>query len=404
MHLNLTEEQQMIVDTARRFIADECPIDTVRQWEKLPEGYPKHMWAKMAEMGWTGAIYPEEYGGLGLKNVDMALLMKEIGRAIFPSPFLPTVLLSGRAILEGGNEEQKQAYLPKICAGDLLISFGLSEASNTPDAKSIKATARAENGGYVLNGTKYFVELAEQSDLMLVVARTTQSANPEQGLTMFLVDTKAAGIKYAPLNMIAPQPVAHVTLENVRVDQASVIGRVDQAWPVLYPVIQAATAILCGLMSGIAEQALEMAVEYSKERVQFEQPIGASQAIQGYLATAWAKNLAAEYMGYYAAWLIDEGIPSREAVASAKAYIGYTAPNSTQLSTQLHGGMGATADARTTPYLVWAKTLQHTLGSSRYHERVVAEEILDKEPQHLDEEYSVALCKTQWKSDAQWKA
>jgi alkylation response protein AidB-like acyl-CoA dehydrogenase len=396
MHLNLTEEQEMIRDTARAFLADECPIDKIRQWEKLPEGYSKAIWAKMAEMGWTGAIYPEEYGGMGLANVDASLLMKELGRVALPSPYLSTVILSGRAILEGGNEEQKQAYLTKITAGELLVSFAVTEASTLPNAKAVKATARAEKGGFVLNGKKYFVEFAQQSDLMLVVARTKESTNPEQGLTMFLVDPKAAGVKYEKLHMLSYQPQAHVTLENVRVEEANVVGKVDAAWPVLDSVIQSGIAILCAQMTGLAERSHELAVEYSKERVQFGNPIGAFQAVQGYLATAWAKNLVGEYLGYYAAWLIDQGIPSREAVATAKAFVGYSATNSCQLSTQLHGGMGATEDARTTPFLVWAKQLQQTLGNSQYHEKIVAEEILDKDRPFLDETHSLALSNTQW--------
>ncbi len=391
MNLNLSDEQKMIVDTAREFLKDSCPLPTVRQWEKLPEGFPRHIWANMAEMGWTGIVYPEEYGGLGLKNLDATLLMREMGRAALPGPYLSTVLLAGRAILEGGSDEQKRKYLPKIIDGSLLISFAFSEASAQPDARTVKATARADKGGYVLNGTKHFVEFAEQSDLMLVVARTEQNTNPEQGLTMFLLDARTPGVKYESLKTFSFQPQAKIRLENVRVDQASVIGRVNQAWPVLDSVIQAATAILCGYMSGIAEGAHELGVSYSKERVQYGQPIGAFQAIQNYLATTWAKNTMAEYLSYHAAWLIDENIPSREAVSTAKAFVGYSAVESTQLATQLHGGLGATVDARTTPFLKWAKQLQQTLGNCQYHEKIVAAEIIDKDPLKLDEKYSIAL-------------
>lgn len=391
MHLNLSEEQQMIVDTAREFLKAECPIEKVREWEKLPDGYPKHMWAKMAEMGWIGGVFPEEYGGMGLKNVDIALLMKEMGRVALSTPYLSTVLLSGRAILEDGNDAQKNDYLPRIAGGELLVSFAHVEADTLPNAATVKATARAEGGGYVLNGTKCFVEFAEQADLLLVVARTSDSADPEQGLTMFLVDPKAAGVKFATLKMISTQPQAHVTLENVRVDAANVVGPVGGAWPILNSVIQSATAIVCGYMTGLAEKAHEYAIEYTKERVQFDMPIGAFQTVQGYLATAWVRNVQGEYMGYYAAWMLDHDIPAREAVSTAKAFVGYSATHSTQLSTQLHGGMGAILEARTAPFLLWAKQLQHTLGSSEYHERIVAEEIIDKDRVHLDESHGVAI-------------
>jgi len=391
MNLEFSEEQQMLMDSARGFLEKACPLDKIRKWESLPEGYPSHMWPKIVEQGWTGIVYPEEYDGLDLSNIDATLLMREMGRVALSTPFLPTILLSGRAILEGGSDEQKKDVLPAIVSGERLLSFAFSEANARPNAATVKTTARAEDGGYVLNGSKHFVEFAEQADQILIVARTSDSEDPEQGLTMFLVDANTPGIQYETLRVMALQPQAKVTLNNVRVEADSVVGEVGQAWSVLNPVIQAATAILCGYMTGIAERALDMAINYSKERVQYEQPIGAFQAIQNYLATAWTKTTMGEYMAYYAAWLIDNDMPSRETVATAKAFVGYASVEATQLATQLHGGMGATVDARTTPFLKWAKQLQHTLGSSTYHETVVAEEILDKAPLGLDVKYSVAL-------------
>lgn len=391
MDVNLSDEQQMMVDSAWEFLRDACPLATVRDWEKLPDRYPRKIWARMAEMGWTGAIYPEEFGGMGLSNLDMSLLMREMGRVALPSPILTTVLLAGRAILAGGSEAQKQRILPEIAAGRTLLSFALTEASAQPDAATVKTRAQAAGGGYVLNGTKHFVEFAEQAERMLVVARTRDSTDPTQGLTMFLVDARAPGIEYVPLHTLALQPQARVVLKDVRAAGADVVGPVDRAWEILDPILQAATAIVCSYMTGIAEGAHELAVSYSKERVQYGQPIGAFQAIQNYLATAWAKNTMGEYLGYYAAWLLDQGIPGREAVSTAKAFVGYAAVESTQLATQLHGGLGATADARTTPFLRWAKQLQQTLGNCQFHEKVVAAEILDRDPLRLDETHSIAL-------------
>ena len=392
MDVKLSDEQQMMVEAAREFLQASCPLAKVRQWEKLPDGYPAEIWARMAEMGWLGAVYPESYGGMGLGNLDIMFLMREMGRVALPGPFLSTVLLAGRAVLEGGTDAQKSALLPRIAAGELLLSFAFVEASARPDAASVKTTARPDNGGFVLNGTKHFVEFAEQADRMLVVARTREGGDPEQGLTMFLVDAGAPGIERVALGTLALQPQAKVVLKNVRVDADDVVGRVDHAWEVLDPVLQAATAILCGYMTGLAEGAHELGVSYSKERVQYGQPIGAFQAIQNYLATAWAKNTMGEYLGYYAAWLIDQGIPSREAVSTAKAFVGYSAVESTQLATQLPGGLGATVDARTTPFLRWAKQLQQTLGNCQYHEKIVAAEILDRDPRGFDEKHSLALC------------
>jgi len=389
--VKLSDEQQMMVDVAREFLQAACPLDTVRAWEKLPMGYSAPVWKQMAEMGWTGAIFPESHGGMGFGTLDLTLLMKEMGRVALPSPFISTVLLAGCTILHGGSERQKQQILPGIAAGNLLLSFALSESSAQPDAATVRTSARRVGDDYVLNGSKHFVEFAEQANRMVVVARTSESDGPESGLTVFLVDAKAPGIEYVPLRTLALQPQAKVLLKDVRVAASDIIGRVDHGWEIVDPVIQAATAIVCGYMTGIAEGAHELGLQYSKERVQFGQPIGAFQAIQNYLATAWAKNVMGEYLSYYAAWLIDNELPSREAVSTAKAFVGYSAVEATQLATQLHGGLGATVDARTTPYLRWAKQLQQTLGNCQYHEKIVASEILDKDPLQLDEKHAIAL-------------
>lgn len=391
MDVKLSEEQQMMVDVAREFLQTSCPLENVRDWEKLPTGYSVPLWKQMAEMGWLGAIFPEDYDGMGFGSLDLTLLLHEMGRVALPSPIVSTVLLAGCTILRGGSEAQKSEILPRIAAGDLLLSFALGEASAQPDAAGVRTTARRTGDTYVLNGSKHFVEFAEQAERMLVVARTSEADTPEAGLTIFLVDARAPGIEYVPLHTLALQPQAKVLLKDLEVPVSAVVGRVDHGWEILDPVIQAATAIVCGYMSGIAEGAHEIGLQYSKERVQFGQPIGAFQAIQNYLATAWAKNLMGEYLSYYAAWLIDHDLPSREAVSTAKAFVGYSAVESTQLATQLLGGLGATVDARTTPFLRWAKQLQQTLGNCQYHERIVASEILDRDPLQLDEKHAIAL-------------
>ena len=260
MDIHLSDEQQMLVDSAREFLRDHCPLATVRQWEKLPHRYPPELWRQIAGMGWAGIVYPEAHGGMGLGNLDMALLMREMGRVALPSPILPTVLLAGRCILEAGSDEQKAKLLPRIIAGELLMSFAFMEASAQPDAATVRTTAASAQGGYVLNGTKHFVEYAEQSELMLVVARSGAGAAAEQGLTLFLVDAKAPGIRYESLETLALQPQARVVLENVRVAAADVIGG-SVTWRCSI-VIQAATAILCGYLSGIWKA--PNSVSYSK--------------------------------------------------------------------------------------------------------------------------------------------
>ncbi len=378
MDMELNEEQKHLAETARKFLEKECPLRMVRELETSELGFSPDLWRKIADLGWLGLPYPEEYDGYGMGCVDLVVLAKELGRALFPSPYIPTVVLGGGAILAAGTQEQKKTYLPRIAAGQTLIAFALQETSPYFDYRAVATRATAVDGGFVLNGAKRFVEYAHAADRLLVVARTEGQPPASEGLTMFLVDAKSPGLKLRSLDTMARDRQFYATLDQVKVSEEDVLGPVGQAWPLLEKVIQQAIVTFCGCMVGAAERIHEMATDFAKQRVQFGRPIGAFQAIQHYLAQTIMEITAADTIVFYAAWALDQGLDAREVVAKAKVCAGDTFKQASAIGAQIYGGIGFVEDTDTTLYLRRGKQWQLAMGPSGYWEEIIAEEILDK--------------------------
>ena len=377
MDMELTDVQQQLMLSARRFMETECPSALVREAEASEQGYPPALWSSMAGLGWLGLPFPEAYGGFGLGTVDLVVLAKELGRALCPSPYIPTVVLSGGAINAAGSEEQKRSYLPRIASGDLVLAFALQEPATYYDPRGIETRAAAVDGGFRLDGTKMFVEFAGAADRIVVVARTAGRPPSADGITMFLLDPRSAGVSLSPLSTMARDRQFCVTLDGVVVPAHDVLGPVDGAWPLLEPVVHRGVVTLCAYMVGASEEIQQMATEFAKQRVQFGRPIGSFQAIQHYLAQMVTEIVGAETMTFYAAWMLDQGLPSRELVAKAKIAAGDTFKQASSVGSQIHGGIGFNEDVDTTLFLRRGKQLQLTMGDSGYWEDVVAAELLD---------------------------
>ena len=378
MDMELREEQQQLMVAARRFLASECPPSLVRESEASELGYSAELWRKMAGLGWLGLPHPQQFGGSGMGSVDLVVLAKELGRALCPSPYIPTVVLSGGAIAAAGSEEQKNSYLPRIIAGETVIAFALQEAMTFYDPRGIETTAAEQGDGFVLTGTKMFIEFASAADHLLVLARTAGAPHSNDGLTMFLVDTKSPGIELTPLGTMARDKQFEVTLNQVRVSKEDMLGTPGQGWSTLEGVIQQGVVALCGYMVGASERIHEMATAFAKERIQFDRPIGSFQAIQHYLAQTITEIVGADTTTLYAAWTLDEGLPAREIVAKAKVLAGDTFKQASAIGAQIHGGIGFNEDVDTTLFLRRGKQLQLSMGDSGYWEDIIAEEILDR--------------------------
>ena len=375
MDLGFSEEQEMLRTTARDFLTNECPAELVKQLAENEKGYSPEMWKKMAELGWMGLTFPEEYDGMGMTFLDLVVLLEEAGRACLPGPYFSTVVLAGYTIMEGASEEQKKELLTKIANGDLIVTLAITEPSARYEPDAITVKASPDKDDYVINGTKLFVPDANVADYIICVARTKDGASPEEGLTLFLVDAKSPGISTTLLKTIAGDKQCEVTFEDVRVPKGNVIGELDKGWPVVEKVLEKATVGLCAQMVGGAQKTLDMSVEYAKELVQFGRPIGSFQAIQHYCANMVTDVDGSKYITYEAAWKVSEGLPATMEVSMAKAWVSEAYRRVTLLGHQIHGAIGFCEDHDMPLYFKRAKGSEPTFGDADFHREMVAKQL-----------------------------
>jgi len=376
MDLGLSEEQGLLKNAARDFLEKECPDTFVRQMEEDERGYTPEFWKMMAAQGWQGIVIPDQYGGTGMTFTDLIVLLEEFGRALVPGPFVSTVVLGAMPILEAGTEEQKQKFLPKIAAGDLIMTLALTEPSAKWDADGVAMPAKAEGESFVLSGTKLFVPDAHVSDYMVVAARTKESANPEDGITLFLVDSKSAGIEFTVLKTIAADKQCEVAFNEVRVPKANVLGEVDKGWPIIQSVKNKAVVAACAYLVGLSQMDFDVSLDYAKERIQFGRPIGSFQAIQHKFADMIIDVDGSRFITYKAAWALQENEPDAEMLVSmAKAWCSEATRRVVSHGQQIHGGIGFTKDYKVELYFRRQKWMELMWGDADYHRELVAQKL-----------------------------
>ena len=374
MDFELDEEQVMLKTSARDFLDKECPKKLVRAMMEDEKGYSPELWKKLADLGWLGLAFPEEYGGIGSSFLDLVVLLEECGRALLPGPIIPTVVLSGRPILAAGNDEQKQRFLPAIASGDMITTLAFMEASGGLEASDVTVTATPTADDFLLNGTKLFVPYAHIADHLLCVARTANKRNEEDGITLFLVDARAEGVKTEMLKTMTGEKLCEVVFSNVTVPGKNILGELDKGWPIVKRILVEAQVAESAWMTGGARWAMDASIDYAKMRIAFGRPIGSFQAIQHKLSNIAVQVEGATSIVYYAAWTIMENDPDMALAASmAKSWCGETYKQAAFDGVQVHGGIGYTWDHDMHLYLKRAKAGEVTFGDSDYHREKVAQ-------------------------------
>jgi len=368
-------EQEMLRATARKFLENECTSGFVRARMEEPAGVTDEFWAKLAEQGWLGLVYPEEHGGSGLGFVDLTVLMEEMGRVVMPGPFFSTVLLGGLAIREAGSPAQKKEWLARIAAGRARTTLAWTEPSARWDAAGITCAAREDKGGFVLNGTKLFVLDAQLADVLVVVARTGEGKTPEDGVSFFLVPNGTRGVEVKLLpTMDQTRKLCEVSFKDASVSADALMGVKGRGWPALARVVERATVALCAEMCGGAQRVLDMTTDYAKIRVAFGKPIGTYQGVKHKAADMLVDVENAKSLTYYAAWAVDENAPEAALAASmAKAYVTDAYRKVAGAGIQLHGGIGFTWEHDLHLYFKRAKSSEFTFGDATYHRERVAQ-------------------------------
>jgi len=377
MDFGFSEEQEMLRQSVRQFLDAECPMTFVRQMMEDERGYSDDQWKKMAELGWTGLIIPEEYGGAGLNMVDMVVALEEMGKVVMPGPFFASVILGALAIDLGGSAEQKQRYLPGLAAGTSKAALAQVEESGRWDAEGIALPAKASGSGFTLNGVKLFVHDAHNADLLIVPVRTGGSGT--NGITLLIVDAKAKGVSTRLLKtMDQTRKLCEVKFDGVTVGKDAVLGPVGGGWPLLDRLVDRAKVALCAEMCGGAQKVLDMSVEYAKVREQFGKPIGSFQAIQHKCANMMVQVESAKSATYYAAWAVANEVPeSHLAACMAKAYCSDAYRFVSAEGIQIHGGIGFTWEHDMHLYFKRAKGSEVTFGDATWNRELVAQVVLD---------------------------
>lgn len=375
MDFGFSEEQEMLRDAAKRFLADSCDTKFVRRMMADGSAHDPDFWQKLVGLGWPGLMIPEQYGGQAGTFLDMTVIAEEAGKALIPGPFFTAAMLGVPTFVEGGSNAQKNEFLPKMAEGKFIATLAIAEAAGRFDAGGIELKATKRGKGYKLSGEKFFVPDAHVADAIVVAARIGRGKG-EDGITLLCVPANEKGITVTQLKTVdMTRRMCHVKFDNVAASE--VIGTEGKGWGTLRRVLDIATAALSAEMVGTAQKALDISVDYAKTRVQFGKPIGSFQAVKHKCVDMMVAVENARSLTYYACWTVDERVAeAATAVPMAKAYASDMAKNVTSEAIQVHGGIGFTWEHDMHLYHRRALAGEANLGNAPIHREVVAKSLL----------------------------
>jgi acyl-CoA dehydrogenase len=369
MALVLNEQQALLKRTAEEFFAAKAPVAALRALrdKRDIDGFSRPFWQEIVGMGWPAAFLPEQYGGLGLGFTELGVVLQASGRTLVASPLFSSVVLAASAILLGGNETQKSSLLPRIGSGDLLVSLAMQEGPHhRPHSVATTATPGGDN--FVLNGHKVHVVDGHVADQLLVVARTGGDTNDEYGLSLFLVNRIRTGVSVTRRTMVDSRNMAEVTLRDVAVSRADLLGELNQGYALLSRVIDRGNIALAAEMLGSAQAAFERTMDYLKHRQQFDQFIGSFQALQHRAAKMFCELELSRSVVLRALQAVDEDAETIPLMASfAKVQVAETLRLVSDEAIQMFGGIGMTDEEDIGFYLKRARIAQQLLGDEHYH-------------------------------------
>jgi len=367
------EQQEMMQTMARDFLAGEYSDKVLKTMVKDEKGFTPELWKKMVAMNLMGLSLPEKYGGVG-DFLDLTVVLEEMGCVCFLGPFFSTVVLGASAIMEAGSDEQKQKFLQGIAEGKVLMTLALTEPSAKYTADRIQIRAKLQGNDYIISGTKVFVPDAYVANYIICAARTGESKDPRDGITLFIADINTPGITCKLLKTIAGDKQCEVTFDNVKVSKDNVLGEIGKGWQYIEKVLQRANAARCAEMVGMAQQVLKMTLDYAKERAAFGHPIGAFQSIQHRCADMLIDVDGSRFATYQAAWRINEGLEAGREVAIAKAWVSQACRRVMNSAHQIHGAIGFSEDHILHFYTKRARAYEFSFGGVDFQLEKLAEQ------------------------------
>ena len=375
MPLYYNDDQTMLQETASQFMAEEGSIkNQLRHWRdrECKDGFGHALWKQMAEMGFTGLLVPEADGGLGMGQVEASIVLEEIGRNLTPSPFLTSSVMAATALGQA-SADLKGRWLPGLIAGDSVFAVAIDEGGKHRPER-IKTRAEKSGNGFRLSGQKDFVVHGASADMLVVAARTSGSDDDADGLTLFAVPKDATGISHDAVRLVDSSMATHTRFDGVELDGDAVIGEVDGGREVLNRLLMAGRVGAAAEGVGVARGAMDMTVDYLKQRKQFGKLIGEFQALQHRAAHLYSDVEIARAATIKAAQLLDGDSERADLMASvAKAKVAKAAGLAVREGVQMHGGIGMTDEYDIGLYMKRDRALQEFLGDQYYHAGRVAE-------------------------------
>lgn len=368
MALVLNEDEVMMRDMAQGFFTEKAPVKALRELRDTRDetGFDRGLWSEMAAQGFAGIVVPEEHGGVDMGYMAAGLVAEQMGRNLTASPFLSTAILAATA-LKHGSEDQKAAWLPKIAAGETIVSLALDEGVKH-NPRGTSTTAEPSGNGFKLNGSKAMVVDGHVADMMIVAARTSGEEGDPEGISLFLVDPKTTGISTERTIMVDSRNAARIDLDNVEVAGDALLGSLDGGMEVLDGVLAAGRGIAAAELLGAGAQAFEDTVAYIKERKQFGTIIGEFQALQHRSSHLYSEMELARSAVFGALSSLDAGDEKAgQYCAMAKAKLGSVAKLVSQEGVQMHGGVGMTDEYDIGLFMKRIRVLQELMGDAHYH-------------------------------------
>ncbi|MGA3146900.1 MAG: acyl-CoA dehydrogenase family protein [Acidimicrobiales bacterium] len=374
LDLQFSAEQEMLRETVRGVCATACPFEVVRQLEDDPIGYSPELWKQLAHLDLIGLQLPEEYGGSAMTALESVVLYEEFGRALAPSPHFVSSILAGGALTVAGSDEQKQAWLPRLVTGEAILTPAWLEPENGFGEKGVQVRAVPDGDGFTITGTKRHVGFAKAATALIVLART---GDGPADVDLFVVDTGADGVTLTQQMGIASDTQYRVDLDHVRVTPADRIGAAGTGWSTWDTVMHDGIIMAAAQAVGGAQYAMDITVQYAKDRQQFDKPLGAFQALAHYLADGATTVDGAEVLVHEAAWARSEGRSVAKLAPMAKLFACQAFRDVTATAQQIFGGIGFTVEFDIQLYFRRAKQLQISWWDTRYLEELVAAAVLD---------------------------
>ena len=369
MKLILTEEQEFLRDTAKDFAQERTPVTHFRSLRDNNDEnlWDKDIWQEMVNLGWSGILIPEEFGGSDFGVAGISVILQECGKTLTPSPLFSTGVLGAYAISNFGTQEQKEKYLPKIVSGEITTALAVDESSHHDPCKTL-FKAEQKGNDFLLNGKKTFVIDGASADVLIILARTSGNSGDLAGLTLFIIESDVNGIKKIKLDMADSRNYANIEFNDVECSNKSILGALESGGETVERILDIGRIAMSAEMLGNAESAFETTIDYLKQRKQFGVLIGTFQALQHRAAEMFCEIELTKSAVMAAIHGADENSNELQRLSSlAKTIAGETLNLVSNEAIQMHGGIGVTDEYDLGFFIKRSRVAEQIFGSSTYH-------------------------------------